>query len=192
MDLVGELLLSGTTGPDPTISFDPVRTRCRAWLYDWVKRLREPAYPYCSTDPSRRPYARAMSEEFTIPGAHARDLGRLRRAGRAAQRDLRRLLVHYSTLTAPSGRQGDEGNRAFKQRLVEEGQAHAALVFDGDRAVAWCEYGTPEELPNIHHRKEYDADRATDCPTTGSPASSSTSDTGARASPRSPCAARST
>ncbi len=33
---------------------------------------------------------------------------------------------------------------------------HAALVFDGDRTVAWCEYGTPEELPNIYHRKEYE------------------------------------
>ena len=28
-------------------------------------------------------------------------------------------------------------------------------MFDGDAAVAWCEYGTPEELPNIYHRKEY-------------------------------------
>ena len=50
-----------------------------------------------------------------------------------------------------------EGNRALKQRLVDEGRAHAALVFDGDEAVAWCEYGTPEELPNIYHRKEYEA-----------------------------------
>jgi hypothetical protein len=23
--------------------------------------------------------------------------------------------------------------------------------------VAWCQYGTPEELPNIYHRKEYEA-----------------------------------
>ena len=50
-----------------------------------------------------------------------------------------------------------EGNRALKQRLVAEGRAHAALVFDGDEAVAWCQYGSPEELPNIHHRKEYEA-----------------------------------
>jgi GNAT superfamily N-acetyltransferase len=50
-----------------------------------------------------------------------------------------------------------EGNRALKQRLVNEGRAHAALVFDGDEAVAWCEYGTPEELPNMYHRKEYEA-----------------------------------
>src|SRR5690348_11185821 len=47
--------------------------------------------------------------------------------------------------------------RALKQRLVADGIAHAALVFDGDQAVAWAEYGSPEELPNIHHRKEYDA-----------------------------------
>lgn len=51
--------------------------------------------------------------------------------------------------------QGYEGNRALKRKLVDEGKAHAALVFDGDRAVAWCEYGTPEELPNLHHRKQY-------------------------------------
>ena len=49
------------------------------------------------------------------------------------------------------------GNRALKKRLVEEGGAHAALVVDGDEAVASCQYGTPEELPNIYHRKEYEA-----------------------------------
>jgi GNAT superfamily N-acetyltransferase len=50
-----------------------------------------------------------------------------------------------------------ESNRDLKCRLVEEGRAHAALVFDGDEAVAWAEYGPPEELPNIHHRQEYEA-----------------------------------
>jgi hypothetical protein len=49
------------------------------------------------------------------------------------------------------------GNRAYKERLVREGSAHAALVFDGDVAVGWCQYGSPEELPSIYHRKEYDA-----------------------------------
>jgi GNAT superfamily N-acetyltransferase len=49
----------------------------------------------------------------------------------------------------------DEDNRAFKKRRVDEGIAHAALVYDGDLAIAWAEYGTPEELPGIHHRKEY-------------------------------------
>jgi hypothetical protein len=54
--------------------------------------------------------------------------------------------------------------RPYKERLVREGRAHAALVFDGEVAVAWCEYGTPEELPNIYHRKEYEAglDKAPD------------------------------
>jgi len=50
-----------------------------------------------------------------------------------------------------------EGNRALKERLVSVGRAHAELVFDVDEAVAWCQYGSPEELPNIHHRKEYEA-----------------------------------
>ena len=50
-----------------------------------------------------------------------------------------------------------EGHRALKERLVREGKAHAALVFDGDLAVAWCQYGSPEELPSIYHLKEYNA-----------------------------------
>jgi hypothetical protein len=49
------------------------------------------------------------------------------------------------------------GNRGYKERLVRAGRAHAALVFDGDDAVAWCQYGAPAELPNIYHRKEYEA-----------------------------------
>lgn len=52
----------------------------------------------------------------------------------------------------------------FKRRLVEEGVAHAALVFDGDRAIAWCQYGSPEELPGIYHRKQYDAGEAHPAP----------------------------
>ena len=50
-----------------------------------------------------------------------------------------------------------ESNRDLKCQLVEYGRAHAALVFDGDEAVAWAEFGPPEELPNIHHRQEYEA-----------------------------------
>ncbi len=53
--------------------------------------------------------------------------------------------------------QSAEGNRALKERLVREGKAHAALLFDGDVAIAWCQYGTPEELPSIYHRKDYEA-----------------------------------
>ncbi len=51
-----------------------------------------------------------------------------------------------------------EANRALKQRLVEEGRARAALVLAGDDVVAWAQFGTPEELPNIYHRQQYDAE----------------------------------
>ena len=58
----------------------------------------------------------------------------------------------------------DHDRPTFKQRLVHEGVAHAALVFEGDAAIAWCQYGSPEELPNIYHRKQYDAGEANPAP----------------------------
>ncbi len=41
-------------------------------------------------------------------------------------------------------------------------------MFDGNVAVAWCEYGTREELPYIYNHKEYEAgpDRLPDYPLT--------------------------
>jgi GNAT superfamily N-acetyltransferase len=56
---------------------------------------------------------------------------------------------------------GAEANRAWKERLVHAGRAHAALVCDGDTAVAWCQYGAPEELTHINFRKEYEGARKT-------------------------------
>ena len=50
-----------------------------------------------------------------------------------------------------------ESGRAVKERLVREGKSHAALVFDGDVAVGWCQFGPPAELPGISHKKEYEA-----------------------------------
>jgi GNAT superfamily N-acetyltransferase len=48
-------------------------------------------------------------------------------------------------------------NRAAKEQRVQEGRAHAALVFDeAGFAQGWCQYGSPEELPRIKHRREYD------------------------------------
>ncbi len=59
----------------------------------------------------------------------------------------------------------DDYDRAtFKKRLVDEGVAHAALVFDGEQAIAWCEYGSPLELPNIYHRRQYDAGESSPAP----------------------------
>jgi GNAT superfamily N-acetyltransferase len=62
----------------------------------------------------------------------------------------------FHTLHAEKTRTYD-GNRALKEQLVQEDRAHAALVFDGEVAVGWCQYGAPDELPNINHRKEYEA-----------------------------------
>lgn len=47
--------------------------------------------------------------------------------------------------------------RNYKERLVREGGAHAAVVFDGETAVGWCQYGSPAELPGITHRKEVES-----------------------------------
>src|SRR5262249_51148775 len=50
-------------------------------------------------------------------------------------------------------------NRAGKERRVREGRMHAALVFDESGTMqGWCQYGSPEELPGIKHRREYAKD----------------------------------
>ncbi len=48
-----------------------------------------------------------------------------------------------------------DSTKEFKHDLVRRGEAHAALVFDGDRAVGWAQFGSPDELPGIYHRKQY-------------------------------------
>ena len=45
--------------------------------------------------------------------------------------------------------------RAAKERLVSEGHAHAALVFDNGQCVGWCQFGAPHELPCIHNARAY-------------------------------------
>ena len=50
--------------------------------------------------------------------------------------------------------------RAYKERLVKAGESHAALVFDGESAVGWLQFGSPAELPGITHRKEVEYDGA--------------------------------
>lgn len=49
--------------------------------------------------------------------------------------------------------------RAVKEDRVRTGRAHAALVLDsaGD-TQGWCQYGSPEELPGIKNRREYEKD----------------------------------
>jgi GNAT superfamily N-acetyltransferase len=47
-------------------------------------------------------------------------------------------------------------NRERKRARVDSGTAHAALVFDGDECVGWCQFGSPEELPRIKSRRAYE------------------------------------
>jgi GNAT superfamily N-acetyltransferase len=46
-----------------------------------------------------------------------------------------------------------------KQERVRAGTAHAALVFDGDDCLGWCQFGTPDELPRIKSRAAYEKGR---------------------------------
>ena len=46
-------------------------------------------------------------------------------------------------------------NRAEKECRVREGRAHAALVYDGDDCVGWCQFGPTDELPRIKHKRAY-------------------------------------
>ena len=39
---------------------------------------------------------------------------------------------------------------------VRAGRAHAALVFDGDDCVGWCQFGAPDEVPKIKNRAAYE------------------------------------
>ncbi|MGB8361127.1 MAG: GNAT family N-acetyltransferase [Acidimicrobiia bacterium] len=47
-------------------------------------------------------------------------------------------------------------NRKRKMGRVMSGTAHAALVFEDDDCVGWCQFGSPEELPRIKSRAAYD------------------------------------
>ena len=46
-------------------------------------------------------------------------------------------------------------NRSEKECRVREGRAHAALVYDGATSVGWCQFGPPDELPRIKHKRAY-------------------------------------
>jgi GNAT superfamily N-acetyltransferase len=71
----------------------------------------------------------------------------------AQQRNLRRLLVHGfpSQRCRPGSRHSSPQPRA-QAEPVRAGTAHAALVFDGDDCVGWCQFGEPDEVPRIKNR----------------------------------------
>ena len=51
--------------------------------------------------------------------------------------------------------------RERKLNRVRSGTAHAALVFDGDNCVGWCQFGAPDEVPRIKNRAVYERERTT-------------------------------
>lgn len=62
------------------------------------------------------------------------------------------MSFHDSTKDDP-----DLCKRDRKFKRVCEGRAHAALVFDGDRAVGWCQYGPAAELlPQNKFKRKYE------------------------------------
>ncbi len=51
------------------------------------------------------------------------------------------------------------GHRAVKEDRVRTDRAHAALVVDADGAAQGrCQYGSPDELPGIKHRRQCEKD----------------------------------
>jgi GNAT superfamily N-acetyltransferase len=50
-------------------------------------------------------------------------------------------------------------NRDRKLSRVRAGTTHAALVFDGDECLGWCQFGSPDELPRIKNRPAYEKGR---------------------------------
>jgi GNAT superfamily N-acetyltransferase len=48
-----------------------------------------------------------------------------------------------------------EQNRKEKKALVRQGRSHGVLVYAGDQAVGWCQYGLREELPRIDSSRNY-------------------------------------
>jgi GNAT superfamily N-acetyltransferase len=49
-----------------------------------------------------------------------------------------------------------ELNRERKLERVRAGTTHAALVFDGNDCVGWCQFGRPAEVPRIKSRSTYE------------------------------------
>jgi GNAT superfamily N-acetyltransferase len=57
-----------------------------------------------------------------------------------------------------NGKRPPEQRRADKERRVREGRAHAAVVYDDEACVGWCQFGSTDELPRIKHLRAYEAD----------------------------------
>jgi hypothetical protein len=58
-----------------------------------------------------------------------------------------RCMAYHPEVSRTDAAQNRAGK---KERRVQEGRAHAALVIDEvGSAQGWCQYGSPAELPDI-------------------------------------------
>ena len=55
----------------------------------------------------------------------------------------------------PEGKRRGAQRREQKECRVRQGKAHAALVYDREDCVGWCQFGSPDELPRIKSLREY-------------------------------------
>ena len=85
--------------------------------------------------------------------ADSRDLFGVTGARVEAQRGLGRVLLLVFPRRHGVHRQERVRRADVQAETRGGGLAQAALVFDGDAAIAWCEFGSPVELPRIYHRK---------------------------------------
>ena len=73
--------------------------------------------------------------------------GRLRRARWSQQRRVGWLVVNGISTGGRRCLRHPEGNREAKRRHVMRGTVRQVLVYDGERCVGWCQFGSPPELP---------------------------------------------
>lgn len=66
------------------------------------------------------------------------------------------MAFHYERELELRKRTPDQ-KRAEKERRVLEKRAHAALVYDGQNCIGWCQFGPTGELPRIDSRRNYAA-----------------------------------
>jgi GNAT superfamily N-acetyltransferase len=56
----------------------------------------------------------------------------------------------------PDDSRDSASNRERKLARVRAGTTHAALVFDGDDCLGWCQFGAPDEVPKVKNRAVYE------------------------------------
>ncbi len=127
----------------------------------------------CETGRAGDPTRRTMeATQFTTKATQHVHLGCVRGVGGSQRRHLRRLLVHGLPSRGTTHLDAPQPHREQKLDRVRAGTTHAALVFDGDDCVGWCQFGPPDE--NFASRTARSTKSSwTSCPTGGSPAASS-------------------